>query len=252
MKKLLAVVVSVLLVAGGWVQSAVAQQAQDKGVPVEFFGCNYQDGKGLQDLQKVGEKFSKWSAKNDSGYSAWILTPQFHTNLDIDVGWLGSWPDANAMGKGQDTWMAGGRELAADFEKVIDCSHWHESATSAVINAPKGPPGNGVVLFAECTMVAGKTPAEALPAHRKVAAEMVAMGSKASSWLFFPGMGNSDIDFHYWSVLGFNNYTELGAATELYVNGGGWQKAMGILGPVTRCKPPTAFDAHLVRAGAGG
>lgn len=22
----------------------------------------------------------------------------------------------------------------------------------------------------------------------------------ASSWLFFPGMGNSDIDFHYWSV----------------------------------------------------
>jgi hypothetical protein len=116
---------------------------------------------------------------------------------------------------------------------------------------PKGPPGNGVVLFSECTMMAGKTPADALPAHRKVAAEMVALGSKASSWLFYPGMGNSDIDFHYWSVLGFNNYAELGAATELYVNGGGWQKAMGILGPVSRCKPPTVFDAHLVRAGAG-
>jgi hypothetical protein len=248
MKKLLAVVA--VAVSAVWVQSAVAQQAQNKGVPVEFFGCNYQDGKGLQDLKQVGEKFSKWSAKNDSGYSAWILTPQFHTNLDMDVGWLGSWPDGNAMGKGMDTWMAGGRELAADFATVIDCSNWHESATSAAVNAPKGPPGNGVVLFSECTMMAGKTPADALPAHRKVGAEMAAMGSKASSWLFYPGMGNST-DFHYWSVLGFNNYAELGAATELYVNGGGWEKAMGILGPVSRCKPPTVFDAHLVRAGGG-
>ena len=94
MKKLLAVVA--VAVSAVWVQSAVAQQAQNKGVPVEFFGCNYQDGKGLQDLKQVGEKFSKWSAKNDSGYSAWILTPQFHTNLDMDVGWLGSWPDGKA------------------------------------------------------------------------------------------------------------------------------------------------------------
>jgi hypothetical protein len=250
MKKLLAIVVA-YVVSAGWAQSLLAQQAEDKGVPVEFFGCTYQDGKGMADLRKVADKFKKWSDENDSGYSAWILTPQFATDLGLDVGWLGAWPSGEAMGKGMDLWMSGGRELAAEFSAVVDCSNWHESATSAVVNAPKGPPGNGVVMFSECTVVEGKSPADALPAHRKIGAEMKAMGSPASSWLFYPGLGRSDIDFHYWSVIGFNNYAELGAATEIYVNGGGWEKAMGILGSVSRCRPPTVFDAQVVRTGAG-
>jgi hypothetical protein len=96
----------------------------------------------------------------------------------------------------------------------------------------------------------GKMPGDALPAHRKLAAEMKTMGSKGSSWLFYPGLGAGDIDFHYWSVLGFKNYAELGAAMEMYTNGGGWKKAMGILGPVTRCGSPSVFDARVVRTGA--
>ena len=250
MKKLLVAVVVVLVSSVGWVQAVLAQQAADKGVPVEFFACNYQDGKGLADLQKVGARFSKWADDNDSKYSAWILTPQFHNaDLGFDVGWLGAWPDGNAMGKSMDTWLSGGKELAADFSKVFDCSISHETATSAMVNAPKGPPGNGVVMFSECTMLEGKTPMEALPAHRKVGAMMKEMGSKASSWLFFPGMGSANAGFHYWSVLGFNSYSDLGAATEMYINGGGWEKAMSVLAPLTRCASPAVFDARLVRAG---
>jgi len=228
-------------------------QAQDgKGVPVEFFACNWQDGKGMADLDKVTKKFSQWADKNDAGYSAWVLTPQFHSaDLGFDVGWLGSWPSYGAFGKGQDTWMAGGQELAGDFAEVFDCTISHETATSVVINAPDGPPGDGVVLFTPCSVNEGKTPADAPAAHGKAAAAMKAMGSKAASWLFFPGMGTSATDFDYWSVLAFKNYSDLGASTEMYINGGGWQKVMGEIGSVARCDSPSAFDAHLVRAGAG-
>lgn len=250
MNKLLTLVMAVMAVSMGWAQSALAEQDDSKGVPVEFFACNWQKGKDLGDLDKVAKKFVDWSEQNDSGYSAWILTPQFHDGLDFDVAWMGSWPDSNAFGKSQDAWNAGGREIAADFDAVVDCSAGHQMATSVPVSAPDGPPGDGVVIFSACTLQEGKTPLEGLAAHKKVGAAMKGMGSKASSWLFYPGMGSGDHDFHYWSVIAFNNYAELGAASELYINGGGWEKAMVLLGPVTSCVSPTTFDAKLVRSGA--
>lgn len=250
MNKLFTMVISVLVVSAGWGQSAVAQQAMDKAAPVEFFACNWQEGKGMSDLQKVGKKFSKWADKHDMKYSAWILTPQFTAaDLGFDVGWLGGWTDGNAFGKGQDAWNASGRELAGDFDEVMDCVS-HEMASSAVVNAPKGPPGNGVVMFSECTLQPGKMHTEALEGHRKVGAMMKGMGSPASSWVFFPGMGSGDIDFNYWSVIAFQNYTDMGAGTEIYINGGGWEKAMGIMAPLSRCKSPSVFDVQVVRQAA--
>lgn len=250
MSKLFAVVVAVLTVLVGWIPSVQAQQAQDKGAPVEFFACNWQDGKGMADLEKVNKKFVAWVAKNDAKYSAWILTPQLHAGVDFDVGWLGGWPDAVSFGKGQDAWMSGGRELAAEFANVMDCSAGHQMATSVVITAPDSPPGNGVVMFSECTMQEGKMPNEAVAAHREVGKAMKGMGSKASSWLFYPGIGAGNIDFHYWSVIAFKNYSEMGVSQEMYINGGGWSKAMSILAPVSRCRSPELYDVRLVRNGA--
>lgn len=250
MYKLLAVVVASLMPALASVSPAFAQQDPDQAVPVEFFACDWRDGKGMADLERVTKKFNAWADKNDEGYSAWILTPQFHDGLDFDIGWMGSWADSVSFGKAQDRWMADGRQLAADFDSVVDCSKRHQLATSVAVNAPDGPPDDGVVMFLQCTMREGKSPAEALPAHRKSGAAMREMGSKGMSWLFYPFLGTSQADFDYWSVLAFNNYTELGATQEKYLNGGGWEKVMGILGPVSDCKDPSVFDAKLVRAGA--
>jgi len=251
MSKLITTVLLLFTACVGWTQSVLAQQAQDKAVPVEFFACNYEDGKGLADLKKVGKKFSAWADKEDSKYSAWILTPQFHNDLDFEVAWMGAWPDGAAFGKSQDGWMSGGKDMANEFAKVIDCSQEHQLVTSAVVNAPKGPPGDGVVMFSACTMVPGVSPVDALPAHRKAAALMKDMGSKGMSWLFFPGLGSGDIDFTYWRVMAFQNYSDMGAAMELYFNGGGWQKVMGILGGVSTCNTGSAFDAHVVRQATG-
>jgi len=35
----------------------------------------------------------------------------------------------------------------------------------------------------------------------------------------------------------------------MYVNGGGWQKAMGIMQGNVTCGDPTVWDAYLVRQG---
>ena len=249
MTRILAVVMIVAACLGGW-QSA---QAQDSGgVPVEFFACEWEDDKGLADLKKVADKFRAWTDKNDPSYSAWILTPQFYAaDLGFDVGWLGSWPSGDAFGEGQDAWMAGGAELAEAFSEVIDCTISHETATSVVVRAPDGPPDNGIVMISQCILQEGKSPTDALPAHRKAAEIMQGMGSNGASWLFYPGMGTSADGFHYWSVLAFKSYKELGSAMEKYINGGGWEKVMAVTSPVTQCGSATVFDAHLVRAGAG-
>ena len=79
---------------------------------------------------------------------------------------------------------------------------------------------------------------EAYEAHKKFSAAMAEMGAPGSSWLFYPGLGAGDTDFHYFSVVAFNNYAELGAGWEIYNNGDGWKKAMEILWPVTSCDSP--------------
>jgi hypothetical protein len=228
----------------------MAQEGRDQasGVPIEFFACEWRDGKGMSDLEKVAKKFNQWAEKRDTGYSAWILTPQFHDNLDYDVGWLGSWPDANDFGRLQDAWMKEGRDIAADFDAVADCGDVHQMATSAVVNAPDGPPSDGLVMFSRCNLLEGVTPADALAAHRELAGVMRGMGSKGMSWLFYPMLGVST-DLDYWSVLAFNSYTDLGAGLEMWTNGGGWERAASLLGPVEECAAPVVFDAKLVRSG---
>ena len=119
MNKLLVVVLGIVTVAMSQFTSA---QEGTRGTPAEFYGCTWQDGKGMADLVKVAGKFSQWADKQDSKYSAWILTPQFHTDVGFEVGWLGGWPSAADMGASLDGWESGGRELAADFTAVMDCS----------------------------------------------------------------------------------------------------------------------------------
>lgn len=241
------IVVAVIAVCGVlWNPAALAQESSS-AVPVEWWDCNFQDGKGMDDLEKVNAKFNKWADKNDPGYAAWIMVPNLHSGVDYDFGWLGSWPSGNAFGKGTDAFMQSGDVMEA-FGDVIDCSGRHVMATSAVVNAPDGPPDNGVVIFSACHHKEGKSFNDSFAAHQQMSAAMTEMGSKGASWIFYPGLGTS-ADLDYWSVIAFENYTDLGAATELWTNGGGWEKGAQIMGPVTSCKSSSVWNAILVRAG---
>tara|TARA_R110002110_G_C13470525_1_gene720900 strand:+ start:10012 stop:10773 length:762 start_codon:yes stop_codon:yes gene_type:complete len=236
-----------LLIA--WAPSGMAQEAAAKPQPVEAFYCNFQAGKGMKDLMKVADRFSRWAGKNDPTYAAWILTPQFATFTDgPQLIWLGSHPSGNHMGKGMDAWQAGGSDIQEEFDKVIACGQ-HGLATSVEINAPDGPPGDGVVMFGECSIAEGADWQEAISGHKKYSAAMRSMGAKNSNWIFFPMLGGaSDREFDYWSVSTFSSWTDYFAAYELYINGGGWEKGMESLEGAASCATgsATVWDVKMV------
>jgi len=235
-------------------QSAQAQTpSATPPSPIEAFYCSLQPGKSMKDAMQVAQRFSKWADKNDKEYSAWMLTPQFAQFEEVpQLIWLGSYPSGDQMGKGMDAWQASGNDIQKDFDNVMACAG-HALASSVEINAPDGPPGDGVVMFTECSMAEGSDRKKAVGAHKKYSAAMRSMGAKNSNWMFFPMLGGTaDRDFDYWGVVTFNNWTDYFAAYEIYVNGGGWQKGMAIMNGVANCGQGTAtvWDVKLVRKGA--
>jgi hypothetical protein len=251
MKMLLAVLFPICLVAAMGSPAAFAAEAGEQHVAaVDFRACNFRDGKGMPDLDKVSEKFRAYANKNDLSYSAWTLTPQYHSGAGFDVGWLGAWPDGEAFGVSMEKWQStdGGRALQAEFNAVIDCSGRHELAASLPINAADGTPRDGVVMFYQCTLRDGKTLADAYVAHLKAGTDMKAMGSLGLSWMFQPALGAGDIDFDYYHVVAFTRYADMGVTMEMFANGGGRERQASFLSPVSSCATPTVFDALSVRA----
>jgi len=246
MKALLSVLTLLAtLFASGF--TSAAQVIEAKARPVDFRACNFRDGKTMADLEKVNEKFRNYANKHDFSYSAWTLTPQYQNGIDFDVGWLGSWPDGASYGASMEQWNSTGRDIAAEFNTVVDCSSRHEMAMSFPINAADGAPRDGVVLFYACTLNDGKTVADAYAAHLESGTAMKAMGSQGLSWFFQPALGTGPIDFDYYWVVAFNRLAEMGATMDMYVNGGGMKKAMSILSKVSSCDTATVFDALSVR-----
>jgi hypothetical protein len=235
-----------------WTQATQAQEAASPA-PLEAFFCNMQPGKDMKDLMQVTERFKKWSDKNDSGYSAWILTPRFGQFRELpQVLWLGGYASGNAMGKGLDDWMASGSDIQAAFDSVIDCGA-HSLASSIEISSPDGPPGDGVVMFTQCSIEEGSDWSKAVAAHKNYSSAMRSLGAKNSNYMFFPMLGGTaDRNFDYWGVSTFKSWTDYFAAYELYVNGGGWQKGMKAMEGVANCEQgtPTVWDVKLVRNGA--
>ena len=235
-----------------WTPIAQSQEANASPSPVEAFYCTMRDGKDMKDLMKAADRFSDWAKKNQPGYSAWILTPQFGQLAELpEVMWLGSDQSGDAFGKGLAAYRAGGGDIQGDFDEVVDCGA-HVMASSIEINAPDGPPGNGVVMFSQCSMDDDSDWADAVNAHTEYSSALRKLGAKNSNWLFFPMLGGeADRDFDYWGVSTFGGWAEYFAAYEIYVNGGGWQKSMDLMDGVASCAQGTStvWDVTLVRQG---
>ena len=249
MKKKLATFIAAYVVSVGGVPSALAVEQESKAAPVDFRACNFRSGKGMKDLDKATAKFRAYANKNDIAYSAWTLTPQYHNGAGFDVGWLGAWPDGDAYGVSIEKWRSTGRDVAAEFNEVMDCSGRHELALSLPINAAEGTPEDGVLMFYQCSLHDNMTLNTAYKAHLDAGTVMKGKGSLAVSWMFQPALGAGDaFDFDYYHVVGFSRYSDMGATMEMYANGGGMQAQQKILGEISSCETPVVFDALSVRA----
>ena len=246
MTKVFTAIIAIFAISIGWAQSAIA--ADIKASPVDFRGCNFHDGKTMADLLKVTDKFRAYANKNDTGYSAWILTPEYATDVGFDVAWMGAWPDGVAFGVSMEKWRSTGQAIAAEFAQVVDCSDLHVAAMSLPINAPDATPEDGELLLYACTLNKGKTLKEAYAAHLQFGQTMKANGSLSSSWMSTPiaGAGDSDVDYYY--AAAFYRYSGHGDTMELFVNRGGAENRAKIIDPVASCKTPNIYNALRVRA----
>jgi len=226
-----------------------AVQAADQvaGRPVDYLACNFREGKSMADLNPLLEKFRAYANKNDTGYSAWLLTPEYRSDADYDIAWMGSWPSGVAFGVSMEKWHSTGKQLAGEFAQVVDCGP-RVMAMSRPINAPDGTPEDGILLLYACTLNDGKTLKDAYRAHLDFGQWMKANGSLAVSWMFTPAAGAGDSDVDYYHAAAFYRYSDMGDTMELFVNRGGAEMRAKAIDPVASCRTPNVYDALSVRA----
>jgi hypothetical protein len=214
--------------------------------PVELYSCTLMEGKTVADLDALDARFKEWADKNNKDHSSWRIVPILRSTAEtFDVGYIGSWNSGSTMGAGMDAWMSN-QDLLADYQETIDCGH--SLMASMTINAPDGPPEDGVVWFSTCKVQESASNALAVEAHKRMSAAMREMGNKGQSWLFYPSLGLGDISFDYYSVATWNSMAELGEAWEMYYNKGGWKQGMA-MDAVTQCDSPRVYKVTAIRMG---
>ena len=237
-----------------WSGAALGQEEETpRFVPIEFWGCNYLEGKSYKDLQRVIDRWNKWMDDNSSSsYTAWTLVPDFTNagSYEMDVGWVGAWADGADMGKAQQQTVFGdGADINSEFFKVVECP-MHSSAASVNVKMPaEWPSQTSVTFFSDCTVGEGKTLQEAYQMEVAWSQLMTLAGSTAGGWLWYPGWGMGDIEYDYKRVVGHPDYPSAGADFEVFTNGQGFARAGEIFAGNVTCDSPRVYATRLVRNG---
>ena len=92
--------------------------------PVEFWGCNLNEGKSMSDMMTVVGRWNEYmDTLGDSTYDAYLMQPAYGDLLVYDFLWAGSWESLTAMGAETDKFYGndGGAEMDAAFGEVATC-----------------------------------------------------------------------------------------------------------------------------------
>lgn len=256
MRKILTVAVSTTMFL--FVGSVVAQDDEElTWVPVEAYACNFNDGKGPADLAAVVAEWNEWmDDEGQTEYFAITLWPSYYGERNFDVGWLGSWPNGNAMGAGTDYWLQHGQEMGAKFYEVLDCSAHTNFATAQLIDPGGEPVQNGdtfVLSFSNCSFTEDGGGMEGyLEASAQWEAYAGEHGFTGGDWMMFPTFGeNVEADYDFKAVGSSKDYTAMGANWQLFAEGH-WRKSSELFDPVVDCDSARVYTAMVERTRADG
>jgi hypothetical protein len=222
MKKFLITLASGGFILAAGLNTAVAQDDDDDdgAAAVEVYTCNYADGKGPADLDKVVANWNKWADDQGvSDYSAWTLTPFYSSpEQEFDVIWMGVTETGEGMGAAQDSWLANGGAMQAEFDSVSPCNAHSMFAAVQFKDPPdREDPSSVVISFSDCTIGDGKSFSEDVAPALKAWGEFRAgHGSTAGHWVFFPVYGGGGEEYDFKSVTSNSNYAAAGADFDNY------------------------------------
>jgi len=236
--------------------SANAQAPAPAAAPAgiaEIYACNFNDNKHMSDLLAVAGRWSAWADRhNMTDYNALIMQPYVYSpDITYDALWVGAWPSGAAMGAGEATWFAEGKDLQAQFDAVADCgSHAHYATIP--MRTPAGPPPTtgGLVSFEDCKLHEGRTIPEAIAAGRQWLEYLAGMGSDTFSVLLIPLAGQTkDANFAFKVVTGFGSVQAYGKYLDVYT-GGGFRKADELFGRLLDCDSARVYTSNRIRSAA--
>ena len=240
-----------LLIGSGPVIADNHDEYSDDGIiPVEIFACNFEDGKGPDDLMAVTAKWNEWMDEEEAtDYFAALLYPNFSTNLEFDVGWIGGWKDGNAMGAGTDMWMSEGGELGAEFDEVLDCPS-HTLFATVQMRDPgdnDDEDDNFVLAFSNCSINEGKTFDDVQAAQEAWNAHADEYGFVGGAWVMWPIWGEAaDADYGFKFVGSAPSYTGLGNNFQMMA-AGHWRKNDEIWDGLLDCDHTRVYTGISVR-----
>jgi hypothetical protein len=244
----------VLFIASG---NALTQEDAEEPdlVPVETFTCDFNDGKGIGDLQEVIDDWNAFmDAKGVDYYYAATITPYYFGELAFDIGWLGAWTDGSKMGSGTDMWLTEGSELDGRFAEVLNCKS-HSNFVS--MNVKRGPEDEDesdrsfVMSFANCSIMDGKTFDDYMAAQEAWNAYQDGHGFTNSAWLMFPIFGETDDSYEFKAIGTNDDYTSFGNDYKL-MSEGHWRKSAELFDDVVDCDIPRLYNATTVRVMTAG
>lgn len=238
---------SLLLTAASFAQ---AEDAQPNGIfPIETYGCNFAEGKGLDDLLAVASGWDKWADKNYSApYDAWVLSPfYFNDQTQSDSIWVGTTESFHHMGKTQDDWYSKGAALQASFDAVSPCGS-HALWGGRVVKEQSPVSEKGIVAFQMCKLGPDANPVNVAAADLKWAAYLESAGISDGLHFWYPGSGvSADRDWDFLSVQVSANLTTWGSTIDTAVNGGGMMQFGTIYGDLMSCSNACAWTFQQVR-----
>jgi hypothetical protein len=232
--------------------SAVAQDDAEEPsiVPVEIWACSYNDGKGRADLDAVIDEWNDWmDEEGQTNYYAAILEPAFFGERNLDIGWLGVYPDGNAMGAGTDHWISKGGDVNDSFGEVISCGQHAMFATMEMRDPGEPEEGDDdfVLAFSNCSINEGKTFEDVQAAQELWNAYGAEHGFTGGAWVMWPIWGeNVEADYDFKFLGSADDFTALGANYQLMADGH-WRKNNEIWDGLLDCDSTRIYASTAIR-----
>lgn len=175
---------------------------------VESFGCTLKQGKTLADFDKATAAWQSDMDKIPGGdeYFAVTLVP-LRANTNVDIVWLGSYPDLNSWSKNTAAYLASAEGQASDarFDKVANCETGLAFSQPLHVGLPRPTVGGGgaVMEAYQCKLKHGKTVANVDSANAawmqwvEAAEASDASLGKFSAYMLEPWIANTPYDLVY-------------------------------------------------------
>ena len=188
--------------------------------PMESYACEFREGKDLNDLMNVAEKWEKWATKAyPAPYSAYVMTPVVATYEEVpEVVWLEFSDSLSGLGANIDEWVQYDGGLVGEFDDVIKCDA-HMLGGSFTLRARENTQDPGFVQLSACSSKDGVSDAQIAKADLEAAAWLDEHEIPGSNYRWDVGTGSSNqskVDFY--SIWITDSLKQRGEAIEKMMN----------------------------------